>query len=52
LLLIGATTVFAELQGDLDRIWKAPAAEEIDRIGGCYSAVGSSRWEWLSASGS
>lgn len=27
LLLIGATTVFAELQGDLDRIWKAPAAK-------------------------
>jgi membrane protein len=26
LLLIGATTVFAELQSDLDRIWKAPAA--------------------------
>jgi membrane protein len=24
LLLLGATTVFAELQGDLDRIWKAP----------------------------
>jgi membrane protein len=24
-LLIGATTVFAELQSDLDRIWKAPA---------------------------
>jgi len=28
LLLIGATTVFAELQGDLDRIWKAPAAKQ------------------------
>jgi membrane protein len=27
LLLIGATTVFAELQSDLDRIWKAPAAK-------------------------
>jgi membrane protein len=26
LLLVGATTVFAELQSDLDRIWKAPAA--------------------------
>ena len=25
LLAIGATTVFAELQSDLDRIWKAPA---------------------------
>jgi membrane protein len=24
-MLIGATTVFAELQSDLDRIWKAPA---------------------------
>ena len=28
LLLIGATTVFAELQSDLDRIWKAPAARQ------------------------
>jgi membrane protein len=27
LLAIGATTVFAELQSDLDRIWKAPAAK-------------------------
>ena len=26
LLVVGATTVFAELQTDLDRIWKAPAA--------------------------
>jgi len=26
LLLVGATTVFAELQSDIDRIWKAPAA--------------------------
>jgi uncharacterized BrkB/YihY/UPF0761 family membrane protein len=26
LLIVGATTVFAELQTDLDRIWKAPAA--------------------------
>ena len=25
LLLVGATTVFAELQDDLDRVWKAPA---------------------------
>jgi membrane protein len=28
LLLIGATTVFAELQTDLDRIWKAPAVKQ------------------------
>jgi len=28
ILIIGATTVFAELQSDLDRIWKAPAAEQ------------------------
>jgi membrane protein len=28
LLLVGATTVFAELQNDLDRIWKAPAAKQ------------------------
>jgi membrane protein len=27
LLLVGATTVFAELKSDLDRIWKAPAAQ-------------------------
>ena len=27
-LLFGATTVFAELQSSLDRIWKAPAAEK------------------------
>jgi membrane protein len=27
LLLVGATTVFAELQADLDRVWKAPAAK-------------------------
>jgi membrane protein len=26
-LVVGATTVFAELQTDLDRIWKAPAAK-------------------------
>jgi membrane protein len=32
-LIIGATTVFAELQADLDRIWKAPAAE---RTGGIW----------------
>ena len=28
LLLVGATTVFAELQSDLDRVWKAPAAKK------------------------
>jgi membrane protein len=27
LLIIGATTVFGELQNDLDRIWRAPARE-------------------------
>jgi membrane protein len=27
-LLLGATTVFAELQSDLDRIWHAPAREQ------------------------
>jgi membrane protein len=27
-LIIGATTVFAELQGALDRIWRVPAAEK------------------------
>src|SRR6185369_11127158 len=25
-LLVGATSIFAELQSDLDRIWRAPAA--------------------------
>jgi Predicted membrane protein len=28
LLVVGATSVFAELQSDLDRIWKAPAAKQ------------------------
>jgi membrane protein len=32
LLVIGATTVFAELQTDLDRIWKAPAAKKAEGI--------------------
>src|SRR4030095_1876501 len=31
-LLIGATTVFAELQGDLDRIWRVPMPEKISGI--------------------
>jgi membrane protein len=34
LLAIGATTVFAELQSDLDRIWKAPAAKRQEGIFG------------------
>src|SRR6185503_12806120 len=28
-LLLGATTVFGELQNDLDRIWRAPAREQM-----------------------
>lgn len=32
LLLIGATTVFAELQDDLDRIWRAPQREKTSGI--------------------
>ncbi len=28
LLIIGATTVFGELQSDLDRIWRAPATQQ------------------------
>jgi YihY family inner membrane protein len=28
LLIVGATSVFAELQSDLDRIWKAPAIKQ------------------------
>jgi membrane protein len=31
-LLIGATTVFAELQNSLDRIWRAPARETVSGI--------------------
>jgi len=31
-LVIGATTVFAELQSDLDRIWKAPAAKKTEGL--------------------
>ena len=37
-LLIGATTVFAELQSDLDRIWKAPAASRPSGIWGLLRA--------------
>src|SRR5689334_22883073 len=33
-LLAGATTVFAELQTDLDRIWKAPEAKKPEGIWG------------------
>ena len=36
LLIVGATTVFAELQMDLDRIWKASAAE---RKGGLWGLL-------------
>ena len=32
LLLLGATTVFAELQSDLDRIWRAEAAKPTSGI--------------------
>ena len=32
LLVVGATTVFAELQTDLDRIWKAPAATKSEGL--------------------
>jgi len=35
-MIIGATTAFAELQNDLDRIWRAPAA---DKGGGLGSLV-------------
>jgi len=34
LLVVSATTVFAELQTDLDRIWKAPAAEKSEGFWG------------------
>lgn len=36
LLLIGATTVFGELQDDLDRIWRAPGR---DQSGGLWSLI-------------
>jgi membrane protein len=31
-LILGATTVFGELQNDLDRIWRAPAQEDIGGV--------------------
>jgi membrane protein len=31
-LIIGATTVFGELQNDLDRIWRAPARDDIGGV--------------------
>src|SRR4030095_10052640 len=34
LLIVGATTVFGELQTDLDRIWKAPAAKKPEGLWG------------------
>ena len=34
LLVVGATTVFAELQSDLDRIWKAPAVKNDEGLWG------------------
>lgn len=34
LLLVGATSVFAELQTDLDRVWKAPAAKRKEGLWG------------------
>jgi len=34
LLAVGATTVFAELQSDLDRVWKAPAVEKSEGLWG------------------
>ncbi len=36
ILIIGATTVFAELQGAMDRIWRVPAAAPPTGV-----------WEWL-----
>ncbi len=32
MLVIGATTVFAELQSDLDRIWRVPAPAKVNGI--------------------
>ncbi len=37
-LVIGATTVFAELQSDLDVVWKVPPAEQNSGIGGFLRA--------------
>ena len=34
LLLVGATTVFGELQNAFDRIWRAPAKDKSDKNGG------------------
>lgn len=38
ILMLGATTVFAELQGALDRIWKVPKAERPSGIGALLRA--------------
>jgi membrane protein len=38
LLLVGATTVFAELQADLDRIWRAPAKDAYTGVWGLLRA--------------
>ena len=38
ILLIGATTVFAELQSDLDRIWKVPAKDKPSGLWGLLRA--------------
>jgi membrane protein len=35
LLIIGATTVFAELQSALDRIWKVPEERSRPASGAC-----------------
>ncbi|MCC2681910.1 MAG: putative ribonuclease [Nitrosospira multiformis] len=39
LLLIGATTVFAELQGAFDRIWRAPGKDKNDKNGGIWELI-------------
>ena len=36
LLIVGATTVFAELQSALDRIWRVPAAKKRAACGICF----------------
>ena len=38
-LVIGATTVFAELQSDLDRVWEVPAAKKDSRHLGITAAA-------------
>ena len=50
-LLVGSTTVFAELQTDLDRIWKAPVKARLPGLGATAKSravIRYGRKHWLS----